>query len=121
MLSPFLTNSSSFDEMAELSRPLIGTDRSTPKSADKYVLSMSVVPEKTEHEQLHSLISMGNLGLAFLRCWYWLSTKSLQMRGMQSELLKDIELLIYSNMNVLYLAPWLASPFWQRCTLRAAQ
>ncbi len=64
MLSPFLTNSSSFDEMAELSRPLIGTDRSTPKSADKYVLSMSVVPEKTEHEQLQSLtISRYQLGL----------------------------------------------------------
>ena len=55
MLSPFLTNSSSFDEMASLSRPLIGTDRSTPKSADKYVLSMSVVQEKTEHEQLQSM------------------------------------------------------------------
>ena len=46
MLSPFLTNSSSFDEMASLSRPLIVTDRSTPKSADKYMLSMSVVPDR---------------------------------------------------------------------------
>jgi len=64
MFSPFLTNSSSFDEMALLSRPLIGTDRSTPKSADKYVLSMSVVPEKTEHEQLQALTISGyQLGL----------------------------------------------------------
>ncbi len=64
MLSPFLTNSSSFNEMALLSRPLIGTDRSTPKSADKYVLSMSVVPEQAEHKQLQSLtISRYQLGL----------------------------------------------------------
>ena len=50
--------------MALLSRPLIGTDRSTPKSADKYVLSISVVPEKTEHEQLQALtISRYQLGL----------------------------------------------------------
>lgn len=59
MLSPFLTNSSSFDEMASLSRPLIGTDRSTPKSYR--AINLASAP-------LHSLISMGNLGLAFLRC-----------------------------------------------------